>query len=201
MHKAMPGRAVTVVIPTIPPRVAMLNRALRSVFRQEHEPYVSVSITKDTERHGSAWTRNEGLRRVTTPWTAFLDDDDELLPNHLATLVAAAEETGADVVYSGCRVLGADGREIPRLPEWGRFGLPFDPDLLRQRSYLPVTSLVRTEMARDCGGFRRPEGSIYDDWGFYLAMLDAGAQFHHVPEVTWIWHHHGANTSGLPERW
>lgn len=197
----IPGRAVTVVIPTIPPRAALLHRALRSVTGQEHVPYIAVHVVTDTDRQGAAVTRTRGLARVTTAWTAFLDDDDEFLPGHLATLVEAAETTGADVVYSGCRVLDARGREIPRREEWGRFGKDFDPELLRSRSYLPVTSLVRTELAQSTPGFVRPDGTAYDDWGFYLGMLDAGAVFHHVPRVTWLWHHHGANTSGLPDRW
>ena len=42
-----------------------------------------------------------------------------------------------------------------------------------------------------------------EDWDFTLRCraavpLDA---MRHVPEVTWLWHHHSNNTSGLPDRW
>jgi hypothetical protein len=132
---------------------------------------------------------------------ALLDDDDEFEPQHLAELVACAEQTGADVVYSGCTVVGPDGQEIPLREEWGRFGRPFDPDLLRRKSYLPVTSLVRTELAHAVGGFRCPPGSVYDDHGFYLALLDAGAKFVHAPIRSWRWFHHSGCTSGEATRW
>jgi glycosyltransferase involved in cell wall biosynthesis len=196
---------VTAVIPTHPARVrsGMLECALQSVLRQTVQPR-EIIVVNDTERRGSAMTRNRALQKATTKWVAFLDSDDEWLPTHLevlVTTVAALEvaDTPADVIYTGCRVVGPTGLELPLQEEWGRFGMPFDADLLRRKSYIPVTSLVRTRLATEAW-FEPPSGSPYDDWGFYLRLLDRGAMFHHVPEVTWTWHHHGANTSGQPGR-
>lgn len=193
---------VTVVIPHIPTRGAELQRALASVTAQTHQPR-SVVIAADTRRDGSAATRNRALCCVTTPWVAFLDDDDEFMPRHLETLVAAALLTEADVIYTGCLPVGPDGREIARRPEWGRFEHEFDAKLLREVSYLPVTCLARTDLAiiAQFGPPAAHPTSNYDDWGLYLRMLDAGGIFLHVPKVTWIWHHHGMNTSGRSDRW
>jgi hypothetical protein len=80
-------------------------------------------------------------------------------------------------------------------------GAPFDPDELRRRSYIQTTSLIRTDLVRSTGGFQCPAGSNYDDWGCFLALLEAGAQFYHVAEQTFVWNHHGRNTSGLSNRW
>ena len=190
---------VTVIIPHISTRQSGLMRALGSVVSQTL-PARSIKVMTDVFRDGSAITRNRGLHGVETPWVAFLDDDDELLPHHLETLVKAGLETGAQVVYPGCRVVDVNGAEIPRQEEWGRFGQTFDAGLLRQKSYIPVTSLVRTAVAQRAL-FGAPDGSVYDDWGFYLRALNNGAKFHHVPEVTWTWVHHGKNTSGRPDRW
>jgi glycosyltransferase involved in cell wall biosynthesis len=205
-----PDRAqtgVTVVVPHIPPRRAELLRALDSICVQSLLP-AAVSIAVDLDREGSAATRNRALASASTPFVAFLDDDDAFEINHLAEVVPAAERTGADVVYSGCTVVGPGGGIVPDREEWGRFGLPFDADLLRQRSYLPVTSLVRTELAQRVGGFRFAPGNPYDDHLFYLAMLDAGARFHHHPTRTWVWNQPGrgspgltGNTSGRPHNW
>lgn len=192
-------RDVTVITPHIPTRPNALARAVKSAVTQTVKPR-DIIIATDLNHEGAASTRNRALRRATTTWVAFLDDDDVLLPNHLSTLLRHAEETGADVVYAGCTVVGPDGREVPVREEWGRFGLPFDPERLRQKSYLPVTCLARTVFAQSAL-FGAPEGSIYDDWGFYLRMLDMGCAFSHVPEITWIWNHTGRNTSGQPHRW
>jgi glycosyltransferase involved in cell wall biosynthesis len=188
----IPG--VTVVIPSIPPRAKKLRSAVASALTQDRVPD-AISIAIDHDHDGSAETRNRALAAVGTEWCAFLDDDDLLLPCHLDHLLAVAEATDADVVYPWPVM---EGGADPR-PD--RFGLPFDPDELRRGSYIPVTSLVRTELAHKVGGFAIPDGSIYDDWGFYLAMLDAGARFVHLPERTWVWRIHAGNTSGQAHRW
>lgn len=207
MTALRPG--ITVIIPTITPRRVMLRRAINSVMTQR-APAAVLMVENDNGHTGSAATRNRALADVETQWVAFLDDDDELLPDHLLELTAGAAAHSADVVYSLPRVLDATGAEIPRRWDWG--GPPvFDPALLRRRSYVNITSLVRTELAQFVGGFAfttDETGASNDDHGFYLALLRAGAKFHHVPIVTWIWHHHGVgargvpgNTSGMPDRW
>lgn len=193
---------VTVVIPVHTPRArnGMLTRALDSVWNQELLPD-AVIVQHDSQHQGSATTRNLALNQVRTHWVAFLDSDDELLPHHLSQLLACALSNDYDVVYPGCEVIGGHDPH-------DRFGQPFDPDLLRKKSYIPVTSLVRTFYAQDVGGFHTPKGSDYDDWGLYLRLLDAGAKFHHHPVKTWFWNHHGygkpgveGNTSGSKDRW
>lgn len=204
-------RGMSVVIPTIPPRLEDLIQCLGSVNAQERRAD-AVIVSTDLTHAGSAHTRNRGLNQVETEWTAFVDDDDVLLPGHLRHLEAGAVESGADVIYTGCFVIDQNAQQIPPREEWGRFGLPFDGDLLRERSWLPVTSMVRTGLAQEVGGFEFLQdphsGGAYDDWGFYLRMLDAGATFHHVPIRTWLWRHHGygkpgvpGNTSGSAARW
>lgn len=191
---------VTVVVPTIPERSKMLRRALWSALTQNLPP-AAVIVEADLHREGSAIVRTRGLNKATTEYTAFLDDDDQLLPEHLQVLALVADEAEADVVYPWPTVVGGTD------PRPDRFGVPFDPDELRRGSYIPVTSLVRTSLAQECGGFQYRDGSPYDDHGFYLAMLDAGARFVHVPRRTWVWNHWGygmpgipGNTSGLPSR-
>jgi glycosyltransferase involved in cell wall biosynthesis len=195
---------VTVVIPTHPARwPRLMRRALRSVMAQT-APVAAYSIATDIDGDGAGPTRDRAMMAVGTEWIAFLDSDDEWHPQHVERLLACAERTGADVVYPACRVVNPElGGEIPPShslwDEWGRPGKPFDADLLRERSYLPVTSLVRTDLAQK-STFTPPEGSHHDDWGFYLGLLDQGATFVHLPVVTWTWHHGPHNTSGLPGR-
>lgn len=182
--------SITVIVPTIPGREEQFRRAVRSVSTQTlRSDYLAVAV--DRKRDGAAATRNRALQRVDTDWVAFLDDDDELYPNHLRACARNAALTGADLVYPWFDCDGG-GDEI------GMFGVPFDPVLLRQRNYIPVTVLVRTELVREVGGFvDHPDvnGDPCEDWGLWLALLDAGAVFSHLPQRTWIWHK-GAGTRG-----
>jgi glycosyltransferase involved in cell wall biosynthesis len=182
---------ITVCIATIPPRRELLRRAVASVLGQDLRPD-AIIVETDVQRLGAASTKNRALAKVTTKYVAFLDDDDEFLPQHLAQCHGHMLSTGADVVYPWPEMRGmAD-------PSPQHFGVPFSAEALRRYSYIPTPSLVNTAMAQAVGGFQHGPNGLYDDWGFYLALLDEHASFSHLPERTWIWHVHGQNTSGRP---
>ncbi|MEV8610281.1 glycosyltransferase family A protein [Amycolatopsis sp. NPDC051373] len=185
---------VTAVVCTIPPRAKRLRAALASIAMQTVQP-AGIVVEYDHHRTGAAATKNRALARVSTPWAAWLDDDDVWFPNHLDVCVLAAHESGADVVYPWPQMQGAPDLR----PD--RFGQPFDPVALRRENYIPTTALFRADLAREVGGFQCVPGTSYDDWGLWLAMLDAGATFHHVPVKTWEYRHAGQNTSGRPDAW
>lgn len=192
-------RGVTAVIPSIPPRVGKhLHRALDSVMQQDW-PVHGISVAVDHSREGSTVTRNRALAGVTTPWAAFLDDDDVWYPEHIRCLLETAQETGADMVYPWF--------DVPHgwdpWPE--REGQPFDAGLLDTTNYIPITVLVRTELLWTVGGFRSKDPtnteSLCDDWGTWIKLRDAGAKIVHCNRRTWAWHWHrgpGGNTSGRP---
>lgn len=194
---------ITVAIPSIPPRSELLARAIQSVQALDFHRVAGLSIAFDLAKEGSAVTRNRALAGSHTEFTAFLDDDDEYLSFHMRKLYACLVENEADAVYSLPVVMTPYG-EIPRRLEWGG-GPEFDPDYLRIKSHLPTNSLVRTELAKDVGGFvfvKDPGSELMcDDYGFWLRLLNAGAKIVHLHEPTFIWHHWGGNTSGLPARW
>lgn len=191
---------VTVCIATIPPRAKGLRSALSSVAIQTVQP-AAIIVEYDHKRTGAAATKNRALAKVTTEKTAWLDDDDRMKPEHLEVLTEVAERTGADVVYPWYEI---DGNADPR-PQF--FGQPFDGAMMRKIAFVPTTALFDTKLAQKVGGFQVPRrkskllGEVYDDYGFWLAMLDAGATFVHVPRRTWIWNVQGQNTSGQPDRW
>lgn len=181
---------ITVVIPTIASRIPQLDLALASVRAQTLKPE-TVLVELDEHREGAAVTRNVALSKVATEWVAFLDDDDVLYPDHLKLLARYVRLTGVDVVY----------------PQWdgddptGMQGKPFDPVLLQRANYIPVTTLCRTSAVLDAGGFQpHPDesGDPCEDWGLWLAMVEQGAKFGHLPIKTWRLAPGG--TRGRPDR-
>ncbi|WP_354643852.1 glycosyltransferase family 2 protein [Kitasatospora camelliae] len=174
----------------------MTKRAVGSVLGQTL-PASAILVEQDLHQAGAAATRDRGLRKVTTEWTAFLDSDDQFRPEHLAELMACAEETGADYVYSWYLPVGFGSDPLPH------FGKPFDPANPTQTT---ITVLVRTELAQTVGFREPPPGALIDgerfgeDFLFTVECLAAGAHIVHLPKRTWIWNYHGSNTSGQPNR-
>ncbi len=189
----MTGR-VTVVIPTIPPRRDLLMRALNSVWNQER-PADAVSIAVDHHHEGAWVTRQRALDAVQTEWTAFLDDDNAFLPDHLSSLMDHAAKTGADYVFSYF-----DTWESKSIDPLRVFGKPFDN---ANPHHTTMTILVRTELAKSVGFTPPSPGDLVggEDWRFTLGCVERNAKIVHLPKYTWVWYWSYTNTSGMPDRW
>lgn len=113
--------SVTVIIPTLGTRPQELDRAIASVASQRGVDVVPMVVVNghryDTdliarlektpglhchqiETAGVSNARLEGRRRVATPYLAFLDDDDELLPDALRLRLDVIHKADADVVVT-----------------------------------------------------------------------------------------------------
>lgn len=196
------------VITTITGREELLARAVQSVREQTWQPESTI-ILHDKARMGAAAARNMALEQVLTPYTAFLDDDDVLLPNHLQVCMRWAGKTGADLVYPGMIAVG--GRDPLACPINGvlvnPYQVPFGPEqahhLRTVGNFIPITWVGRTDLIRKVGGFPAPvadpskgSGRIEEDYGLLLKLLDAGARFTHAPVKTWRYYFHETNTGG-----
>ena len=53
------------------------------------------------KNQGLSAARNTGIKQATGDFLAFVDGDDEILPNFLADLMTAAETTGAEIAICG----------------------------------------------------------------------------------------------------
>lgn len=194
---------VTVVIPAHPARVknGLLKRAVDSVWKQTAVP-AGISLAIDIEREGAPATRQRALDAVRgTRWVAFLDSDDYFLPVHLEELVRHAEETGADFVYSWFKIELQSGVVIdhdPIFPET-HYTNPWDPDDPIETT---ITTLVRTDLAQEVGFKSLDRGQVNtgEDRYFTLECLKRGGNIKHLVAKTWVWAHHGMNTSGLPTK-
>jgi glycosyltransferase involved in cell wall biosynthesis len=194
---------VTVAIPSIPPRRALLQRALGSVVAQTFSA-AAVSVAVDLSKEGAAITRQRALDGVQTTWTAFLDDDDEFEREHLEKLWNHAQDTGADYVFSWYHVV-AGGQVLQHDPVFPptHFSEPWDPARPRQTT---ITVLVKTELAKEVGFVPVVEGQYVDgqrygeDYEWTLGCNRLG-KISHLVDHTWLWHHDSGNTSGRPDRW
>lgn len=120
---------------------------------------------------------NRLLREAAHERVLFLDDDDVLLPGHLARLAAALDgEPAAVAAYADVDY----GRWMAGV--WHSehlFAAPFDRWRLLFENYLPIHAVM----------FRRQPGlqfderfAVFEDWDFWLQLAVRGS-FVHVPGV------------------
>ncbi len=207
---------VSVVIPTLR-RPTIVLRAVQSVLRQTYAlfeiivmidgPDSSTSTTLAAvhdarlrvvelqENVGAAEARNKGVALAQGKWIAFLDDDDEWVPEKLAIQVDAAERLGGARVLLASRYLDKGvsfDRVLPyRTP---RGGEPISEILFSRKGVLsrtarPQTStyFASTELARAVP-FRAVSRSQEDlDWLMRAAAL-TDRPFLLLPQPLSIYH-------------
>jgi len=189
-HRVLrPG--ITVAITCHPARMrnGLLNRAITSVNAQTLQP-VAIVVVSDVEKKGAGWTRRQCLDLVHTEWLAWIDSDDEWLPEHLEKLMRVAVET--DSVYVFPWFHGGD--------PLGHFGRPFDPC---HPHHTTMGILERTDIAKEAGFPDSAQGPFSnEDWAhivtFARICCDRGLKMTHLAERTYTYHQGHGNTSGQP---
>lgn len=183
---------ITVCIAAHPARLrsGLLARATASVYAQTQGPE-AVLIVVDSERKGAGWTRRTLLSLVDTEWIAWLDSDDEWLPEHLEKLHRVAVETDSVFVFSWFHAL---------VDPLGHFGLPFNPCTPHHTT---MGVLVRTDIAREVGFPDNAAGPFAnEDWAFITGVsklaCERGLRMTHLAERTWHYHMGHGNSSGQP---
>ncbi len=136
--------------------------ATAAVARQwEHAGVVYVR----QENAGPSVARNTGAGRASGDYIIFLDADDLLAPTYVERCLAAlAAAPGAGYAYTQWRTFGTE-EQVSRFPA-------FSPRAILEDNYVHVSALVRAELVRAHPFF---VGMHYwEDWDFYLALLDEG---------------------------
>lgn len=165
---------VTVITPTIAGREGLLQECIQSVKDCSGDHVRDHVWRLDLNFGGPALTRNRLIRTVNSEWTAFLDDDDVLLPNHFDL---HSQHTDADVIFSWGMVIHPDGGEA-------LFDSSYNKEsILAGHNTIPVTASVRTEHLFQVGGFDVNER--FEDWALWKALILNGSKFKCIEEVTW----------------
>jgi glycosyltransferase involved in cell wall biosynthesis len=147
---------------------------------------------------------NRALAQVTTPWLAFLDDDDTWRPDFLERMATAIAPRAADSHYGGvcCRTQALYERESRgQFTELGRE--LFNPwlvkvtlsGLVRQNLFTNNAVLWHRRVFDEIGGYRE-DLDVLEDWEFNVRAA-ARFEFLVVPEV--LAHYHRRLQTGVGE--
>jgi peptidoglycan/xylan/chitin deacetylase (PgdA/CDA1 family) len=196
LEVADPGASVSVII-AAHNGAATLPAALRSLQRQTARCWEAIVIddgsTDATAQIARAWAdreprmrtvrqphagvaaaRNRGVELACGGWLLFLDCDDWLAPDALASLLRLSRERPSAGVALGRAVIELpDGRRLPH----DRFDLSDAFGFLCCEGRIAIHSaIVRRALVEEVGGFD-PTLRSSEDWDLWQRLARAGAEF------------------------
>lgn len=119
-----------------------------------------IKVIRHPANHGLSAARNTGIAAATAPWVLCVDSDDLVSGRICERTLAAASQTGADVVFFAHAVF-VDGQSAP--PEPGVVApVPADRRVLLRRPAFAWTKLVRADLLHT-RGIEFPEGLCFED--------------------------------------
>ncbi len=130
-----------------------------------------------TENRGQAEALNLAISQAKGDWLAFLDSDDEYLPDHLANLLA--ESADMDLLLARFELVNCTKDPEPRVRDFYR---PGQEIAVKDIEVITGALFVRTELARKIGGFRNVPST---DTDFFNRALKAGARWRRLSTPTY----------------
>lgn len=147
---------------------SILGRPLRLVFPEPDQRLLRPQAA------------NACLEAAHGEWLNFLDDDDELLPEHLSTLLNAPRPGKERVIYATTRVNDKKGKPTARVGQPGHHVQLY----FHSRSTFSAMSFHRSLL--DEGVRFDLEFLVHEDHDFQIACAER-TQFLHVDAITSIW--------------
>lgn len=153
------------------------------------------------ENRERSYLRNEGTRRASAPLVAFLDDDDEWLPEKLAKQVAASSAVPeAGMIYCFSTPIDSSGSTRDALAkqhareyrDQASRGHDFE-SLARSCLFFTSTIVVKRDVLLGMGGYSE-ELVGAEDWDLYL-RLARDSSIHVVPEELVLYRVHDSNSA------
>ena len=132
---------------------------------------------------GKAGVLNAVLKMVESEYVSYMDDDDEVFPDHLRLLYATAVRNKVGFVYSDTYLTRVDKSTGKVLNERIENERDVTPDMLRIQNFINHKQIIhRKELSDRIGGFDE-ELPILIDFDFIRRLAFAEAP-HHLRKVT-----------------
>lgn len=177
-----------------------LATTLASVYRQTRAPQdvivvddgstdrtvkvaveAGARVVSTSGQHGPSVARNLGVNSTSAPLIAFLDADDEWLPEHVATLMPAFGDAATTFAGSNAEKFGSElGLVAPRI---GAGAVTDLRDLLiSENPVIQSSAIVRREAFVTAGGYDESM-RFSEDYDLWTRVAETG-EFHHVNSAT-----------------
>ncbi|MBI4965986.1 MAG: glycosyltransferase [Desulfomonile tiedjei] len=196
---------VSVIIPTYNRR-SVLERAICSVLSQTFKDFELIVVddgSQDStsellsqfdgklkavyqENHGVSSARNLGIRHAQGELLAFLDSDDEWLPDKLARQTAQFDSAGPWFVCHTDEIWLRDGNQVPQKKYHFKQGGHFFERALERCLMSPSSVMISRTLLNKVGHFDE-ELTAAEDYDLWL-RITAFHEVHFVPEPLVIKH-------------
>jgi len=154
------------------------------------------------EHKGAGTARNRGLNEATSTFVAFLDADDEWLPEKLDRSLKEIIKTNSVLISHNYILCDIAGRETPVRKCDKNFRAPGDAFVnLYRKGYIATSGVVaKRETVLEAGGFDESLLTA-QDFNLWLSMLKRpGTPFHIFPDVLLRYHITSSSISTHIER-
>ena len=167
---------------------------IRELLKQLQKEEGRIRVIDHQEQLQISENTNAAIEAATGEFVVFADHDDELTAHALYECVKALnEKPETEVLYSDEDKMTMDGHKFFQ----PHFKPDFNIDLLRSNNYITHFFVVRTNLIRQVGGFRR-EYDGAQDYDFIFRCTEAAKHICHIPEVLYHWRTHQASTADNP---
>ncbi len=138
---------------------------------------------------GRAAAANVAMAQAKGQFLNFLDDDDELHPNHFAVFIAQwRRNREVEVFYSGVKVVDKQGNKLRLYKE------SYDRGRLLHMNYIPIHAVTFRRSFVE-SGYRFDESlEFFEDWDFWI-QLSRQARFYFTKEITATYHMIGSSAA------
>ncbi|MEW6586453.1 MAG: glycosyltransferase, partial [Nitrospirota bacterium] len=178
-------------------RPKLLARALRSIAEQTYRPIeivlvndggcdldideikstlgdVSLNYVRIEQNTGRAHAGNVGIENVRGEYVGFLDDDDELYPEHVDVVMSAFVINAIHYagVYSDSVILqreyDLEGNVLHESNKGVFRSWDFSYEVLLFENYIPLhCSILQKSILKDIGGFDE-SFNLFEDWDLFI---------------------------------
>ncbi len=203
--QASPAPKVSVIIPSYQ-TADLIAACLDSVFAQTYKDFETIVVndgSPDTpelekvlqpymerivyimqENKRAAGARNNAIRHARGEFVAFLDSDDNWMPDHLASQMQLfAEDPALDLTYSNALLVGGSSREVPFMEKCPSNGEATFDALIVERCQIPISTVVARKRAIVNAGLFDEKLPRCDDYDMWVRSAFSGAKIGYSRKV------------------
>ena len=147
-----------------------------------------IRLLKNENNFGVSISRKRGMEEANGEWIAVLDSDDAWAPDKLEKQIRLAEETGAELIFTGSAFMDEEGNPINwqlHVPATLSYRSLLKQNLVSNSSVLVKTDLYRKHYAIG--------DEMHEDYAIWLGITREGKTAYGIDEPLLIYR--VANTS------